>query len=605
MSASSLATAAFTTPLTEERLAALGRVTEGLDPHGLWWLSGYAAGLASRSGAIAPIHEAPAPEAAPAGRLTIVYGSQTGNAKRLAEQLARQVEAAGLPVRLLRADAYPTRELKDERHLYVVISTQGDGDPPDDARGLVEFISGRRAPELRQLHYAVLGLGDSSYPQFCAVGQKLDTRLAELGATRLLPRGDADLDIDTIASPWIDQALIRAREALKPAVALATVTPLRPLPVAPSHHRDAPFAAELLQNQRITGRTSTRDIRHIELSLEGSGLHYEPGDALGLWPSNPPALVDEVLATLALDGDTAVDHAGQTLPLRQWLSEKRELTRLSRPFLALHAARGRSDELNGLLAPERQAHLARFLGEKQVLDLLQDHPGDWSADEFVAALRPLTPRLYSIASSRKQVGDEAHLTVAHVEYLGKPDGKRWGAASHLLASSAEDARLPVFVEHNERFRLPTDPARDVIMIGPGTGVAPFRGFVQERSAIGASGRHWLLFGNPHFRSDFLYQVEWQQALKDGRLHRLDLAFSRDQAHKVYVQDRLREHGRELFDWLEGGAHLYVCGDASRMARDVHASLLAVIAEHGGKSAEAAADYLATLQQQGRYARDVY
>lgn len=614
MSALSLASSAFTTPLTEERLAALGRVTEGLDASGLWWLSGYAAGLASRSGSVAAIpetsvHEAPTAEASPAGRLTIVYGSQTGNAKRLAEQLARQGEAAGLPVRLLRADAYPTRELKDERNLYLVISTQGDGDPPDDARGLFEFISGRRAPELKQLRYAVLGLGDSSYPQFCAIGQKLDARLAELGATRLLPRGDADLDIETIASPWIGEALIRAKEALKPAMPLATVTPLRPLPATPNHHRDAPFAAELLLNQRITSRDSAKDIRHIELALEGSGLQYEPGDAIGLWPVNPPALVEEVLASLALDGDTAVTHAGQTLPVRQWLSEKRELTRLARPFLASHAAHARSDELNGLLAPGQQARLAGFLAERQVLDLLQEHPAGWSAEEFVAALRPLTPRLYSIASSRKHVGDEAHLTVAHLEYASDR-GTRWGAGSHLFAASAEGTRLSVFVEHNERFRLPTDSARDMIMIGPGTGVAPFRGFMQERAATrpmatGASGRNWLLFGNPHFRSDFLYQVEWQQSLKDGLLHRLDLAFSRDQAHKVYVQDRLREHGRDLFDWLEGGAHLYVCGDATRMARDVHDTLLAVIAEHGGLAAEDAQAYLDTLQQQGRYARDVY
>lgn len=612
-------TAALPTPLTEDRLAALARVTEGLDNHGLWWLSGYAAGLASRGGAVQTIPAAAA-EASPAGRLTIVYGSQTGNAKRLAEQLARQGEGAGLSVRLLRADAYPTRELKDERALYVVISTQGDGDPPDDARGLVEFIAGKRAPELKQLRYAVLGLGDSSYPQFCAIGQKLDARLAELGATRLLPRADADLDLETVAEPWITQALAKAKEALKPAAPLATVTPLRPLPAAPAHGRDAPFAAELLLNQRITARGSTKDIRHVELSLEGSGLHYEPGDALGLWPLNPPALVEAVLRTLELDGESVVEHGGQCLPLRQWLGEKRELTQLARPFVARHAAQARSEELNALLAPERQPELAKLLGQAQVLDLLRTHPAHWEADEFVAALRPLTPRLYSIASSRKHVGDEVHLTVAHVEY-DDGDGLRWGAASHHFARSHEGDRLPVFIEHNERFRLPADASRDVIMIGPGTGVAPFRAFVQERAAVGASGRNWLFFGNPHFRSDFLYQVEWQQALKDGTLHRLDLAFSRDQAslkrpplevravatdaRKTYVQDRLREHGRELFAWLEDGAHVYVCGDATRMAKDVHDTLLAVVAAHAGRSAEDAHDYLNTLQQQGRYARDVY
>ncbi|MFC3550191.1 assimilatory sulfite reductase (NADPH) flavoprotein subunit [Lysobacter cavernae] len=602
------APAILASPLTEDRLVSLARVTEGLGVDGLWWLSGYAAGLASR-GATPSLAVAAQVEAQSGARLTIVYGSQTGNAKRVAEQLARQGESAGLHVRLLRADAYPTRELKDERHLYLVISTQGDGDPPDDARSLVEFIAGKRAPALKQLRYAVLGLGDSSYPQFCAIGQKLDARLAELGATRLLPRGDADLDIDSVAAPWLEQALAQAKETLKPSAPLATVTPLRPLPAAPAYTRDAPYAAELLASQRITGRGGDKDVRHIELSLEGSGLSYAPGDALGLWPRNPPALVEAVLRTLELDGDAAVTHSGQSLPLREWLGGKRELTKLSRPFVASHAAQSRSDELNRLLAPDQAAQLTRLLAEHQVIDLLQRYDSAWAPEELVAALRPLTPRLYSIASSQKLVGEEAHLTVAHVEYTHGGD-TRWGAASHQFATAEEGARLPVFIEHNERFRLPAEPSRDVIMIGPGTGVAPFRGFVQERAATrpmttGTRGRNWLLFGNPHFRSDFLYQVEWQQALKDGTLHRLDLAFSRDQADKVYVQHKLREHGRDLFDWLEGGAHLYVCGDATRMAKDVHAALLAVIAEHGGKSAGDAGDYLNTLQSQGRYARDVY
>jgi sulfite reductase (NADPH) flavoprotein alpha-component len=589
---------------TEDRLAALARVTEGLDTRGLWWLSGYAAGLATRSGGAVQTVTTPAVDAPPAGRLTIVYGSQTGNAKRLAEQLARQSEATGLPVRVLRADAYPTRELKDERTLYLVVSTQGDGDPPDDARALVEFIAGKRAPELKHLRYAVLGLGDSSYPQFCAIGFKLDARLAELGATRLLPRADADLDLETVAEPWLAQALAKAKEALKPTAPLATVTPLRPLPAAPLHGRDAPFAAELLANQRITARASTKDVRHIELSLEGSGLRYEPGDALGLWPVNPPALVEAILRTGGLDGDAVVEHGGQRLPLRQWLGEKRELTKLARPFVASHAAQARSEELNGLLAPDRQSALAKLLNESQVLDLLRQHPAEWNADELVAALRPLTPRLYSIASSQKHVGDEVHLTVAHVEY-DAGDGLRWGAASNHFARSDEGMQLPIFIEHNERFRLPADASRDVIMIGPGTGVAPFRAFVQDRAATGASGRNWLFFGNPNFRGDFLYQVEWQQALKDGTLHRIELAFSRDHSHKIYVQDRLRERGRELFDWLEGGAHLYVCGDATRMARDVHDALRSIVAEHGDRSSDDATEYLNTLQQQGRYARDVY
>ncbi len=588
-------------PLPEDKVDLLARLTEGLDAPGLWWLSGYAAGLAARPGPRAVA----AANVADSARLSIVYGSQTGNSKRLAEQLARQAEGAGLSVRLLRADAYPLRELKDERLLYVVISTQGDGDPPDDARGFVQHLLGKRAPALPGLKFAVLGLGDSSYPQFNATGRQLDGRLAELGAQRLFERGEADLDLDAVATPWLQRAFETAKEQLKAAAPLASVTPLRPgATVASPWSREKPYAAELLVNQRLTGRGSHKDVRHVELSLEGSGLSYQPGDALGVWPRNAPALVQAVVAALGLDAHSEVDVGEQRAPLATWLSEKREITRLSRPFLQRHAERAGSAELVRLLQPEQSADFAQLLATHQLVDLLQIYPAAWSPEDLVAALRPLAPRLYSIASSQLAVGPEAHLTVDHVAY-DAPGGRRWGAASHWLAQSEEGASLPVFIEANERFRLPRAGSRDIIMIGPGTGVAPFRGFLQERVATGASGRHWLLFGNPHARHDFLYQTEWQQALKAGQLQRLDLAFSRDQADKVYVQHKLREQGRELYAWLENGAHVYVCGDASRMARDVEAALLEVIATHGGRDEDAARDYLDTLQQQGRYARDVY
>ena len=593
-------------PLPEDKAPLLAQLTEGLDAASLWWLSGYAAGLAGRT-AIAPADPILHPVAgasAEVARLTIVYGSQTGNSKRLAERLAQQSESAGVAVRLLRADAYPLRQLADERHLQIIISTQGDGDPPDDARGFVEYLLGKRAPRLPSLKFAVLGLGDSSYPKFCEIGRRLDARLEELGATRWQARADADLDLETIADPWIEQALALARDSLKTSTPSATVTALRPLPQATVFTREHPFAAELLANQRITGRGSHKDIRHIELSLEGSGLTYEPGDALGVWPVNPPKLVSEVLDTLGLDRDAIVNHGGQSLALGQWLGHKRELTRLTRAFIASHAALAQDAELNRLLAPDQAPAFARLLSDTQPIELLQRSRAPWSAEELVAALRPLTPRLYSIASSQKSVGAEAHLTVAHVEYEDQ-GALRWGAASHYLATQDEGAKLPIYIERNERFRLPKDPSRDLIMIGPGTGVAPYRGFLQDRIATGASGRHWLLFGNPHFRSDFLYQLEWQRALKQGQLHRLDLAFSRDGASKTYVQHRLRERGRGVYAWLENGAHLYVCGDATRMARDVHATLLSIIATHGGKDEDGAADYLSELQRQGRYARDVY
>ncbi len=589
-------------PLPDDKGILLARLLDGLDTHALWWLSGYSAGLAGNQSTIAPSAKATAD--AVVTPTTVVYGSQTGNARRVAERLAADLESAGASVRLLRADAFPLRELKSERLLYVVISTQGDGDPPDDARTLVEHLSGKRAAQLPELRYAVLGLGDSSYPQFNAIARRLDTRLAELGARRLFDLGEADLDVETIADPWCKRAVNEAKESAPATSTHASVVTLRAVASAAKHDRDAPFVAELLANQRISARGSEKDVRHIELSLEGSGLEYEPGDALGVWPQNAPGLVDRVLDLLDLDGGVSISHGRETHSLRHWLESRRELTRISRPFVASHAALAGNSGLNRLLAPEQSATFGKLLGSHQVIDVLRAWPARWSAEELVAALRPLTPRLYSIASSRKVVGDEAHLTVAHVDY--EAFGQRHqGVASGFLSRASDDARIPVFIEPNERFRLPADGSRDIIMIGPGTGIAPFRAFMQDRAATGSSGRNWLLFGNPHFGSDFLYQVEWQEALREGRLDRLDLAFSRDQTSKVYVQHRLRENSRELHSWLSNGAHLYVCGDATRMARDVEEALLDVFAEHGHGDREQATEQLDVLRREGRYARDVY
>lgn len=595
--------------LSDEKAHLLSHLTEGLNAESLWWLSGYAAGLAhghaSLAEAVAASEVQTATNAHDAGRLTILYGSQTGNARRVAEQLAHKAEGDGLNVRLLRIDAYPLRELKLERLLYVVISTQGDGDPPDDARAFVDFIFKRHAPELKALSFAVLGLGDSSYPQFCAVARRLDERLAALGAVRLFERGEADLDVETVSNPWMQRALQSAHDTLGVRAHLASVTSLCPhvAPAAPVPSRKQPFAAEVLVNQRITAPGATKDVRHLELDLQGSGIDYQPGDALALVPRNPGELVEAVLATLSLDGDAAVSCMDEEHSLREWLSEKRELTRLSRKFVTALAERSGAGALRALMQPEQDDAMRDLLTTQQPIDLLLRHPVVWSGAELVDVLRPLMPRLYSIASSRAAVGEEAHLTVAHIEYAGDA-GTRWGAASHWLATRAEGESVEVRLEHNERFKLPDDPDRDIIMIGPGTGIAPFRAFVQERIATGTRGRNWLVFGNPHFRSDFLYQLEWQAALKQGSLHRLDLAFSRDHLEKIYVQHRLRENGRDVFDWLESGAHLYVCG-ASAMARDVEAALHDAIMEHGTRSAEAAAEYLGALRAQHRYAQDVY
>jgi sulfite reductase (NADPH) flavoprotein alpha-component len=588
-----------TSILDDQKWGLLRELVKGLSPAQLYAVAAYSASLAEQKPGTAPNLTAVAPSGKPA--ITVLYGSQTGNARRIAEQLVRRFEGGGLHARLVRADTYPQRELAQERHLFVVISTQGDGDPPDDARGLFEFLFSKRAPQLPQLSFAVLGLGDSSYPQFCTIGRQLDARLAELGGRRLVAAGEADLDIETVADPWLGSVVGVTRESLGAAQGPVAV---RAVPGAlPAHSRDTPFVANILANQRIVARGSEREVRHIEVSLTGSGMRYAPGDSLGIWPVHSSTQVAQWLETLGLAGDSVATRAGRSLPLSQWLSTELELTRPGRPFVAA-LAEG-NDTLTQLLKPGHGAALSTLLREYRPIDLLRRHRPSWNAQQLVDALRPQSPRLYSIASSPMAVGDdEAHLTVTVVDHPAHGTQHR-GAATGYLADGGEDVQPRVFIEPNERFRLPAARERDIIMIGPGTGVAPFRAFVQERRETAATGRNWLFFGNRHFQRDFLYQTEWQAELKRGTLHRLDLAFSRDQAEKIYVQHRLREQGHDIYAWLSEGAHLYVCGDAEAMAKDVHAALIDIAVVHGGHSRDHAQVWLDELLQQGRYARDVY
>ena len=605
------ATTAFPLPvgtLDAERGELLRRVVDGLDPGTLQWISGFTAGMAyaRAGGALAASEPQPAPaaRAEAAARLAIVYGSQTGNGKRIAQRLGRAAEAAGLAVRVCAARDYPLKDLAKERLLTVVVSTHGDGDPPDDARGFVEHLAGKRAPKLDNLAYSVLALGDSSYPKFCETGRQVDERLADLGARRLLPRVDCDLDYERQVAPWLDQVVAGARDSLGSPQA-ANVTRLRSVPAAPRYSREQPFLATVLANDRITGRGASKDVRHIELSLEGSGLEYEPGDALGVWHENPAAVVDGVLAAIGASGDEPATVEGERRKLREWLSQGREITRLTRPFLVQHAQRSGNDELAGMLTAGHEERLRSTLKNLQLVDVLRLYPAIWEPEALLQALRPLAPRLYSIASSRAAVGEEAHLTVAVVDYEFAGEQRLGAASAHLAALTGDEAQVRIFIEPNERFRLPADPARDVIMIGPGTGVAPYRGFLQQREAQGATGRNWLVFGARHFDSEFLYQVEWQDAARKGLLRRVDLAFSRDRTPRTYVQDRLREAGAELFAWLEAGAHLYVCGDSEHMAPDVNAALVDVVEAHGGLGREAAEGYVRRLADDRRYLRDVY
>jgi len=585
-----------------EQTRALEALLVDLDADALRWVSGFVAGLAAeRARGSAPVAAA-VPVSDKSARATVLYASQTGNGRRIAERLGRSLEAAGLTARVVATGDYALRELSTERVLYVVASTHGDGEPPDDARGLIETLLSRRAPKLEQLSYAVLALGDSSYPQFCATGRALDARLGELGARRLAERIECDVDFETKATGWIEQLVTLARAALPShAPKLSVVVPRREKAVAT---REAPIAVELLANQRITSPDAERDVRHLEFALPAEGFAYTAGDALGVWINNADALVARVLESTGLAGELVVEIDGVSRPLSEWLTRERELTRVARPFIEALAARSGDATLTDWLRPEAAGELRARLKQLQVPDLLAAHPAAWTAEALVRALHPLSPRLYSIASAPEAVGEEVHLTVAVVDEIR--DGQRHlGVASSHLARLEAGATVRAFIEKNTRFRLPSDASKDVIMIGPGTGVAPFRGFVQAREAIGATGRHWLFFGGRHLERDFLYQTEWLSALKKGVLTRLDVAFSRDTDRKVYVQQRLLERGAELYAWLEAGASVYVCGDAERMAPDVHAALVTVIATHGGRSREDAENYLADLGAARRYLRDVY
>ena len=584
-------------PLDADRRRRVHDAVAGLGANELHWVSGYLAGLAA---AEAP---AAAADAAAGPALTILYGSQTGNGERVARELAAAAEARGAAATLQSLADYRPARLKQETRVTLVVSTHGDGDPPDDAELFREFLLADTAPKLDRLQFAVLALGDSSYVNFCQTGRELDARLAELGAVRLLPLAECDLDFENEATRWRDAVI----DALPAAPA-----PQRPhlraveSPAEPTvWTRERPFAAEVLVNQKITGSGSDKDVRHIELSLEGSGIRYEPGDALAIVAENPPRLVRELLAAFGWQADAAVAVDGESRPLGTVLARDREITATSAGFLRRWASLSASRELDATLTAGG-APLAGLLRTHQVIDVVRQYPatGDVDPADFIASLRRLAPRSYSIASSIEANPDEVHITVAAVRYEAF-GSLHDGAASTFLADRvAAGDRVPVFVERNSRFRLPADDT-PIIMIGPGTGVAPFRAFVEERAERNAGGDTWLIFGERRRRSDFLYQLEWQRHLKAGNLTRLDVAFSRDQAHKVYVQDRLREQAGRVWRWLERGASIYVCGDAERMAGDVHAALVEIIGQQAGIDAQAAEQRLRELRRAGRYQRDVY
>ena len=583
------------TPISAELSAAL----DTLSPLQLAWLSGYCWARADGTGAALPAIPATNAETAepapPPLAVTVLSASQTGHAREVAANLHAALTQQGINATHISAADYKPKTIADEQVLLLVTSTQGEGEPPEEAVSLHRLLFGKKAPQLPALRFAVCALGDSSYPDFCQAGKDFDARLAELGGERLAPRADCDVEYQTPAAAWIAD-LVPRLAALQPA---ARQAPTAAAPAAAAvYDRDHPFSAPLLARQKITGRHSTKDVRHIELDLAGSGLNYQAGDALGVWCENDPTRVDAILAALKLDGATVID--GKTL--REQLIREREISQNTPQFVQGYAALAQNAVLDGAIAATSPA---AFAATTPIDAIVARYPAAISAEELLTLLRPLTPRLYSIASAPEEVGEEVHLTVGVLHY--EHDGKTYsGAASGYLGERLpEDGAVRVFVEPNPNFRLPDDPNAAIIMIGNGTGIAPFRAFMQARVAREVPGKNWLVFGNPHFTEDFLYQTEWQGWQKDGYLHRYSLAWSRDQAEKVYVQDKLREEAANVWQWLKDGAHVYICGDAARMAKDVERALLDIIAGEGGMHADDAEEYLDELRQTRRYQRDVY
>ncbi|UOR04351.1 assimilatory sulfite reductase (NADPH) flavoprotein subunit [Hymenobacter aerilatus] len=592
--------------------ASLDQQSATLKPEQLLWLSGYFYGRYAAAGAapagaqtaMAPAAVQAAPAALPP--ITILYGSQTGNAKKVAQLALEAATAKGLQAVVKDMNDYAPRQLAQEKLLLVVVSTQGEGEPPISAEELHRFLLGKRAPQLPELRYAVLALGDQSYLQYCQTGKEFDARLTELGGQRLLDRVDVDVAFLPPSKQWIEEVLTNIAAEAAPAAstsAAAVVTGGAPAPTAPVYSHDHPFEARVLESIQLNGRGSTKETYHLELDLTDSGLVYQPGDALAVVPINEPPLVEHTLRAAGLgEGDT-VQLDGKTLPLSTVLTEHRELSTLTRDVLERYASLTERTELRELLADKTK--LQPYLYGRDVADLLAEYPTELSAQTLVDTLRPLPTRAYSIASSLLAHPDEVHLTVGAVRYEAFGRNKQ-GACSTFLADRVQpDDIVRVFVEQNEYFKLPQDQATDIIMIGAGTGVAPFRAFVEERVELGATGRNWLLFGNPHFTTDFLYQTEWQQYLKKGGLSKLDVAFSRDQAEKLYVQHRLLQNSRQVYEWLENGAHFYVCGDKARLGNALQLALTEVVQRESGLNQEAATDYVRNLRKQRRYLEDVY
>ncbi len=633
-----------TAPFSEEQRAALNQLLPSLSGSQLQWLLGFAAGLdaalrrdaagpaALETGKAAALLEGqiplptpvpatlPSVAAAPAKTpvpLTIVYGSESGNAESLAHRTKKEAAKRGFQAAVVDMSDSDGNQLAKAENLFVITSTWGDGDPPDNAIGLHSEIMGENAPSFQGVRYSVCSLGDTSYDKFCQTGKDFDARLESLGGTRIAPRVDCDVDFEDPYQQWLQAAFdsLSAQTQAEPQTAMVadTLPAVAGAPVAPVlttelpavvYDRKNPFRSPLQERILLNGRGSKKEVWHFEFSLHGSGIGYQPGDSLAVVPVNSRDIVEPVLKAGSFIKGSVSIAGGSQMSLGSALANFYDVTTLTKSVLEKYNGFAESKKIDRLL--EDKDALRDYLYGRQIVDMLEDFPVKaLTSQEFTGILRKLPPRLYSIASSLKAHPDEVHLTVAAVRYHSHGKDRKGVASTYLADLVTKGDSVPVYITPNKHFKLPQDGDTPIIMVGPGTGIAPFRAFVEERQAVGATGKNWLFFGDQHYTYDFLYQLEWQEYLKDGILTKFDLAFSRDQKHKVYVQHRMLEKAAELWSWIDSGAIFYVCGDANRMAGDVHEALITIAEKEGGKSRSDAESYVDSMLKEKRYLRDVY
>lgn len=553
------------------------------------WLSGFLASAPAVATSVA------------AKKLAVLYGTESGNSESLADKTVKAAKKKGIKASLHNMADLAPKELAKFDNIAVIVSTWGDGEPPEALEGFhTSFM--QESIDLKGTSFTVCALGDTSYDKFCQTGKEIDQRLEDFGAQRLLKRQDCDVDFDAAYSAWAEQLFdllgSSAEAAAEPAV---TAVP------AVDYGRSNPFPAEVIDNVLINGEGSAKETIHLELSLEGSGFDYEAGDALAVVPVNCQQVVENILQVSGFKADQEIEiKAVGKLPLKEALQTKLDITGLSRSVAKKYQALAQNAKLADIVSDEKKAEFKDWAWGREIVDLLELFPlAEHSAQDFVGILRKLPPRLYSIASSPKAHPGEVHLTVAAVRYQGHGKERKGVASTYIADEAKAGEQVQVYVHKNKNFRLPEDTNKPVIMVGPGTGIAPFRAFIEERAETAAKGDTWLFFGDQRYTYDFLYQLELQDHIKNGDLTKLDVAFSRDQPEKVYVQDKMQQNAAEIYKWLEAGAYFYVCGDAQRMAKDVHQTLIDIIASEGGLSSDEATAYVDALKKQKRYQRDVY